>query len=255
MSDQQTQFQQHFEMKIGQNRGPGLGFWFGIAMVIIGGGLLLEAFGIVEFGSILHQWWPSLLMLVAVAQLATGSGSIVGGGILFTIGALLQLSKLEYLPGGFWSAFWPIMIILIGLSFISSRMRQNRWKKKEPFDDPNFIGTVNVEGSRVDKTAVFGGVEARVTSKDFTGGQLTAVFGGIEIDLREANMASNMAQINVTAIFGGIELHVPPHWRVITKGTPIFGGIDDKSLSRNLDASSPTLVVDFTVAFGGIEIH
>jgi len=101
MSDQQTQFQQHFEMKIGQNRGPGFGFWFGIAMVIIGGGLLLDAFNLLEFGEIFDQWWPSLLMLIAVAQLATGSGSIVGSGIMFTIGALLQLSKLEYLPGGY----------------------------------------------------------------------------------------------------------------------------------------------------------
>jgi len=255
MSDQQTQFQQHFEMKIGQNRGPGFGFWFGIAMVIIGGGLLLDAFNVLEFGEIFDQWWPSLLMLIAVAQLATGSGSIVGSGIMFTIGALLQLSKLEYLPGGFWSAFWPIVIILIGISFISSRMRQQRWKKKEPFVDPNFIGTVDVEGSRIDRTAIFSATDARVVSSDFTGGELTAIFGGIEIDLREATMAGPMATIDVTAVFGGVEIRVPQDWRVVTKGTPIFGGIDDKSLNRNLTASSPTLIIDATAVFGGVEIH
>lgn len=254
MSDS-SQFHHRFEVNVGQKSGPGFGFWFGIIMVIIGGGLLLDAFNVFEFGDVLSQWWPSLLMFVAVAQVATGSGSIVGSGILFTVGALLQLSKLGYLPGGFWSAFWPIVIILVGLSFIASRFRANRWKKKEQFTDPNFIGTVNVEGSRIDRTAIFGSVDARVVSNDFTGGELTAVFGGIEIDLREANISGTSAHLDVTAIFGGVEIRVPPTWRVITKCTPVFGGIDDKSLNRNLDANAPTLMVDATAVFGGVEIH
>lgn len=254
MSDS-TQFHHRFEVNVGERRGPGFGFWFGIIMVIIGGGLLLDAFNVVEFGDVLSQWWPSLLMLVAVAQVATGSGSIVGSGILFTVGALLQLSKLGYLPGGFWSAFWPIVIILIGLSFIASRFRANRWKKKEQFTDPNFIGTVNVEGSRIDRTAIFTGIDARVVSDDFTGGELTAIFGGIEVDLREASIAGPTARLDVTAVFGGIEIRVPTNWRVITNGTPVFGGIDDKSLNRNLDANAPTLIVDATAVFGGVEIH
>jgi predicted membrane protein len=181
---------------------------------------------------------------------ATGSGGLFWSGTLFTVGALLQLSKLGYLPGGFWAAFWPILLVLFGISLISSR-----FKKKESSADPNFIGTVNVEGSRVDRTAIFTGVDARVSSQDFTGGEVTAIFGGIELDLRQAGMSGDAARLDVTAILGGVEIMVPQDWHVIVSGTPVFGGIDDKSLNRNVGPDAPKLYIDCTAVFGGVEIH
>lgn len=250
MSEQQTSFQHSVNIQFGKDRRIGFGFWLGVILLIVGGGSLLDAFGAIEFSEALSTWWPSLLMLVAIGQIVSGSGSIVGSGVLFTIGALLQLSKLGYLPGGFWSAFWPIILLLIGFSLVSAR-----WKKKRDYYNQGSVGTLNVEGSRIDRTAFFTGVDTRVVSRDFTGGELTAVFGGIEADLRECSIGGNVAHISLTAIFGGIELHVPPSWRVVVKGTPIFGGIDDKSMTKPLGADAPTLVLDATVIFGGIEIN
>lgn len=251
MEEQQTSFSHSVNVQFGKRqRGPGFGFWLGIAFVVIGGGLLLDSFGWIEFSEALSTWWPSALMLIAVAQLATGSGSLVGSGILFSIGALFQLSELGYLPGGVWSAFWPIILILVGISFISSR-----WKKKDVAVDMNSLGRVSVDGSRVDRTAFFGGAELRVTSKDFTGGDLTAVFGGIECDMRDAQMLGKIATLSVTAVFGGVEIRVPQGWNVLVKGTPIFGGIDEKSLLRPQDPNAPVLVVDSTAVFGGVEIR
>lgn len=250
MGDQQVQYQHSVSFQFGKDRRYGFGFWLGVILLIIGAGSLLDAFGVLEFSDAFSIWWPSLLMLVAVGQIITGSGSIVGSGVLFTLGALLQLSKLDYLPGGFWSAFWPIILILIGYSLLSARR-----KKKHDYYNNGRVGTLNVEGSRIDRTAFFTGVDTRVASSDFTGGELTAVFGGIEADLRECSIAGNAAHISMTAIFGGIELHVPPSWRVVIKGTPIFGGIDDKSTTKPLGADAPTLVLDATVIFGGIEIN
>jgi len=249
MQTDQPGYQQTFHVELG-NRGPGFGFWLGLILVILGGGLLLDAFNLLPFGEILGTWWPTLLMIVAVAQVATRSSGFFGPGILFTIGALLQLSKLGYLEGGFWSAFWPVLLILIGLSFISSR-----FKKKEPRKDPNFVGTVNVEGSRIDRTAIFTGIDSRVVSQDFTGGELTAIFGGIEIDLREAAIQGPRATLDVTAVFGGVEILVPNSWNVIVSGTPIFGGIDDKSIRHPAHMNAPTLLIDATAIFGGVEIH
>lgn len=252
MNEQQTTFHHSVNFNIGQQRrGPGFGFWFGLVMMVVGGGLLLDAFDVIEFSFALSTWWPSILMVIALAQIASRSGSVLGSGILFTVGALLQLSKLDYLPGGFWSAFWPIVLILIGLSMISSR-----WKKKASVTvDPNFIGSVNVEGSRFERNAIFTGVDARVTSQDFTGGDITAVFGGVDLDLREAGIEGNMALLNVSVVFGGVEIIVPPTWRVVVKGTPVFGGIDDKSMRNTPDANAPTLVIDASVIFGGLEIR
>ncbi len=251
MSEQQTSFSHSVNMQFGRaQRGPGFGFWLGLILVVIGAGLLLDAFVDIEFGRILGMWWPSLLMFIAVAQLATGSGSLVGSGIIFTIGALLQLSKLGHLPGGFWSAFWPIVLILIGLSFISSR-----WKKKDYTADPDSLGHISHDGSRIDRSALFTGVETRVTSSDFSGGELTAIFGGVECDLRDARMMGKLARLTTTAVFGGIEIRVPREWNVVVKGTPIFGGIDDKNVINPQNPDAPTLLVDATAIFGGVEIR
>jgi len=253
MNEQQTAFHHHVNINFGERkRGLGFGFWFGLFMMIVGGGLLLDAFGVLEFGDQLSMWWPSILMIIALAQIIGRSGSIVGSGILFTVGALLQLSKLDYLPGGFWGAFWPIVLILIGLSMISSR-----WKKKATATpvDPNFIGSVNVEGTRIDRNAIFNGVEARVTSTDFTGGDVSAIFGGVDLDLRDAQIDGGVATLTVSAIFGGVDIVINPKWKIVVKGTPIFGGIDDKSFRYQPEPNAPTLVIDATVVFGGIEIR
>ena len=112
-----------------------------------------------------------------------------------------------------------------------------------------------MEGSRVDKTAIFTGIDTHVGSQDFTGGELTAIFGGIELDLRQAAIQGKGATMSVTAVFGGIEIHVPQNWNVVVSGTPIFGGIDDKSLRQPTDSNAPTLMIDVTAVFGGVEIH
>lgn len=258
MNEKNTSFSHSVNVRFGNSRnGLGFGFWLGIVLVIIGGGSLLDAFGMIEFGELLHTWWPSLLMFIAVVQLATRSGSLFGSGILFTIGAIFQLSHLGYLNGGFWGAFWPIILILIGLSFISSR-----WKKKgaqysadASETDLNSLGRVSLDGSRVDRSALFTGIDCRVTSQDFTGGQLEAIFGGIECDMRDAKIMGKVASLTVTAICGGVDIRVPQGWNIVVKGTPIFGGIDDKSVMHPHDPNAPMLVIDVTAVFGGVEIR
>ena len=64
---------------------------------------------------------------------------------------------------------------------------------------------------RLQRTAAFGGIRERVTSRDFSGGQVTAIFGGAEIDLRDAELAASGARLEVTAAFGGAAC--PPAWR------------------------------------------
>src|SRR5216683_6594953 len=43
----------------------------------------------------------------------------------------------------------------------------------------------------LNEAVVFGGLERRMTSQDFQGGDITAIFGGIELDLTEANIQTN----------------------------------------------------------------
>jgi hypothetical protein len=55
-----------------------------------------------------------------------------------------------------------------------------------------------------------------------------------------------------TAIFGGVEILVPRGWRVTTAGTPILGGIDNKTAGEA--AEGPEFRIDALAVFGGADI-
>ena len=227
----------------------GSSLWIGLTLLILGTGWLLDAFDVLHFGRLLRMYWPTALMLVAIAQYAPRSSGFTGSAMLFGLGALLQLDKFDLLPGGFWSAFWPIVLIVIGVSLIAPYLR-----RRSSTPDSESLPPQS-DDSYVRQTALFSGAEIRSTTQSLMGGELTAVFGGIELDLRDCQMATRSVMFKATAIFGGLEIIVPPTWRVVVTGTPIFGGVDNVTQHRTIDPQAPTLLLDVTAVFGGIEVR
>lgn len=78
------------------------------------------------------------------------------------------------------------------------------------------------------------------------------MFGGVTIDLRDARLDPEGARIDATAVFGGVEILVPKGWRVTTSGTPIMGGIDNRTAGQT--AEGPELRIDALTIFGGTDI-
>jgi predicted membrane protein len=106
----------------------------------------------------------------------------------------------------------------------------------------------------IDVTAVFGGSNQTVYSKNFKGGDITTVFGGADIIMTQADFNDSVS-IDVTAVFGGIKLIVPPNWAIKSNVTAIFGSVEDKrGHMLPVDQMQKTLILDGTVLFGGIEI-
>jgi predicted membrane protein len=101
-------------------------------------------------------------------------------------------------------------------------------------------------------TAILGGFQRRVTSQDFRGGEVTAMFGGCELDLRDANIASE-AVLTTFALCGGITVKVPIDWTVEMEGTPILGGFDEKTAVPK-DRSKRLIVRGYAI-MGGVEIR
>ena len=97
------------------------------------------------------------------------------------------------------------------------------------------------------------GVKRVITSKEFRGGELTSFMGGCEIDLRDADMKGNEAQINVNILMGGIEIRVPMGWTVSVEATPIMGGVEDKTYLPK-EGFSKRLVITGSIIMGGVEI-
>ena len=86
----------------------------------------------------------------------------------------------------------------------------------------------------------------------FKGTNLTATFGGMKCDLRNSIIEENIV-VNATAIFGGIDIIVPDNINVKVKSSSIFGGVSDKN-KRPVIEGVPTLYINATCVFGGVEI-
>lgn len=237
-------FQSHMQIHFGQRRKSSKSrlFW-GTLLLILGIGFLLQSLDIVPFGEAIGTYWPVVLIVIGLFQLLNSRGDFVGPTLVLTVGTLLLLSNMDLLPYGFWSTFWPILLIVIGLSLL---LRRRVRSSSIPVHD----------SSVVDMNVVFGSAEEVSTSKEFAGGNISAVFGAVELDLRDAEITSSQATMDVSVVFGGAEIRVPPNWSIITKGTPIMGSIENKTVLHNdQTAVAPKLLLNVTAIFGGIEIR
>jgi predicted membrane protein len=231
-------------------RGPGRshgGVVTGAIFILIGLAFLLDHLGIISVSN-LWRFWPMLVVLVGVLNFLAHRRPF---GILWIFaGVLLQLNELGIAHFG-WAAFWPMMLIAFGLLVMWGSFQ---WSPKPGVSTP----ASGDPRTTLNEAVVFGGLERRMTSQDFQGGDITAIFGGIELDLTEANMQADSATLAITAIFGGVEVRVPPSWQVAFRGAPIFGGVEDKTRTpRFNDPANPnpkTLVITGAVIFGGLEI-
>ena len=246
--DDKKQASQRRPMVVGidlRGRGRG-GIVMGAILTLIGLAFLLNNMGYISI-SYLWRFWPMLLVLAGVVNFL--SQRRAWGVLLMLAGVVLQLNQLGITHFG-WAAFWPMMLIALGLFVM-----WGSFGSKKPAISRSATGDPR---TTLNEAVVFGGLERRMTSQDFQGGDITAIFGGVELDLTEANMQANEATLAITAIFGGVEVRVPPTWQVAFRGAPIFGGVEDKTRTARVDdPASPnlkTLVITGAVIFGGLEI-
>ena len=224
------------------------GIFTGVVIALIGLVILLDNLNIVA-ASRIYRFWP-LILVAFGAMYFFSRGSRIWGAILMIFGALLQLDRLAIIHLT-WGMIWGLGWIAVGVAVMWGSLvaRRFRLPKQDPNVDPSTTLSDNV---------VFGGIERRITTKDFRGGVTTAIFGGIELDLTEAEMQGPEARLEVNAIFGGIELRVPYNWQVVSRGTPVFGGFVDKTRLRNAgdsgDPNQKILILTGSAVFGGVDV-
>lgn len=229
--------------------------WGGI-ICAIGVILLLDHMGMVSADR-LWRFWPLLIIFAGVVNLASQAGRRVWGVVLIVVGTLFQLDSLGIIRFH-WGDLWPLAIIAAGAMMIwgSIESRKVRDRVRESLSagggDPSDVNGMNA-------TAIFGGIERRISVRDFKGGRVSAVFGGIELDFREAEIEGNEAVLEVNAIFGGAEIRVPDHWKVEQRSQTLFGGYTDSTRlsAAATDPSAPSrksLLITGSILFGGVEV-
>ncbi len=209
---------------------------FGSVVLALGSLLLLDYANVLDAAAVIEMWWP--VVLIAAGLLGFFSDrrhwlvplAIVGLGTMALLRTTEVADNLE-LAG-------PLFLVLIGFLVIFGR-----------------DVTRQIPGSqdRLNNFNVFSGSEIASKSEHFEGGSIGALFGGTEVDLRHAKPAPG-AELDVFVAFGGAEIRVPEGWQVVTHGMPIFGGFENVTTTEPLQDGAPTLDVNATVIFGGLEV-
>ena len=206
----------------------------GVCIVAVGGLLLLDTLHITD--GALSTWWPLLLVVAGIAALVNDIRNYLWGLALVVGGVLFQLRALDIVSINPWEFFWPVIIMLVGLSVIANRNSRPKISKDQSED----------------VSAILGGVDQITAAEDYNGGNVTAVLGGAKLDLRKA-VIKKEATLQVFTLCGGIELLVPENVVVQPQATCILGAIENKQRGASTK-SAPILYIAGTVALGGIEV-
>ncbi len=114
--------------------------------------------------------------------------------------------------------------------------------------------TVDETADELDIAAIFDSLDVTSRSTAFRGGDVTAWYGGGTLDLRQATLDPDGAELRVRAMFGGLEIAVPTTWPVEVHSRALLAGAGDARDPDDVDPSLPTLVVDAQAIFGGVAI-
>lgn len=214
---------------------------FGILIVGLGLGFLLDSLNVVQFGTLAATWWPSVIIIVGLLSLISNFRQPLWPLLLVAAGVVLQLDKLGAIQVNAWKIIWPLAIIFFGLSLLVQRGHIGR-KPDDLADD------------KLDLFVAFSGQNTRSVSRQFKGARMSALFGGIEVDLTDAQLAEGKADIDVFTLCGGIEIRVPETWAVKVTGLPIMGGWENKTKVPADVTKAPVLTIHGTCIMGGVSV-
>jgi len=207
----------------------------GIVLVIIGVVFLLDNLGFdIELPWYIFRW-PIVFIILGMINLLSGNPR--PAFIFFGLGALFYLDVFHVLD---LRDAWPVILIIVGLSFILSKGRKSNSSGKS-------------EQDFFDEIAIFGGTDKTFTSQNLQGGKITSLFGGSKIDLREAKLQEDGASIELFCMFGGTEIQVPDDWEINMDATAILGGFSDERKNVNPKTTGQLHIKGF-VMFGGGEL-
>lgn len=215
---------------------------WGIILILIGIIYALNAFNIVNIDILFAGWWTLFIIIPSFIGLIKDKEK-TGSIILFLIGIVLLLSAQDILDFEIaWKLALPVILVLIGLSIIL----KNTFSQK----DFKIIEKLNTEKEDV-VCATFSAQSVSFDDEKFSGTDLTAAFGAIKCDLRKAVIKKDVV-INASATFAGIEIYIPENVKVKVKSTSIFGGVSENK--KNKEAEGPTIYINATCMFGGVDI-
>ena len=222
--------------------------WGGI-LIAIGVVVGLNTLDIINVDLFFEGWWTLFIIVPSFFGLFS-KGDKTGALIGLFVGTALLLVKRDILD---WSTVMalilPTILIIIGISFIFKGTADKKTNEKIEFLKKKNEAKAN---NKNEYCAVFSAQELNFENEVFDGTSVCAIFGGIKCDLRLATIENDVL-INAETIFGGIDIYPPANVKVKIKSTSVFGSTSNKAIFTG-DNNSPTIYVNSTCIFGGVEI-
>jgi len=214
-----------------------------IVLIVLAGVLFVNNVMNLNLFSFLRHWWPLLLIVFGLSHLLSSQGNRKMGIVFLIIGLIFQMATLDRLNFNFFDLFWPAILLIIGINLLS---------KESVFKKASGVSVKNAD--YLDLFTIFSGAKNSYASEDFKGGSCVAMFGGMEVDLTSVQTKDKEVTLHITAMFGGIDVVPPKDWKVITRGTPLFGGFDDDRKNISVLPDAPILHIQYFVMFGGASL-
>ncbi len=115
------------------------------------------------------------------------------------------------------------------------------------------VPTTESDSDEIVLASIFGPLAYKSTAKQFRGGTLECWYGGGVLDLREAVLAPEGAELRVRAVFGGGQILVPADWKVVTTVAGLGGLTDTRPNPESAD-DAPRLTISGMVFAGGFAV-
>ncbi len=237
---------------------------WGLFFIVVGIGIAGDVMDFWDFRLFFDGWWTLFIIVpcfISMLQSGFSTGSTVG----FIIGVLLLMNYWIDFNFNIWRLLIPAILILVGIRILF----QGNFRKKIDYGEYtyNADGKGGYGGSNgysqgsnrtgygnagdCDYSAIFKSSHVHIT-EPFYGANLNASFGAVVLDLRDAQITCDI-EINASAIFGGIDIYLPDGVKVKVSNVPVFGGVSIKH-AQAVDAAAPTIYLNSTCMFGGIDI-
>ena len=215
------------------------------AAILIALGLSLLAGNIFSF-DVVDNLWP--VVLIALGLLWTIRGPLWLGVVSIVAGTIFLAQEFG-LPVRMETA-WPLLIVALGVAILFSRDGRSKKRRSAPASDSD--GSVHGSDG-IEFSVSFSSRSMAVSSMNFRGGTVSATFGSLELDLRQAQLHENGADLNLSSTFGSITLHVPTTWSLRQNGSATLGGVDDVRSSHPTEG--PTLRLQTSTVLGSLTIE
>jgi hypothetical protein len=245
--------------KFRRNRSAGHQLTVALILIALGAVLFLDNVGVLPVHRI-SEYWPVILIAFGVSKLFYCRRAVSALWSLFFVimGSLLLLVNLDVIHIRHDDSTWPLSLLCITFGFLALIKTIDRRRVTR---SPGFLPPLNqnVSPDVLNESIVLTGINRRVESNNFRGGELQAVLGSIELDLRRAQFPPGVqsATLSIECVLASVEIRLPDTWRVVVQAHTVLANVEDKTIPPRADGNEnvPSLIIAGTPVLSSVELE